>query len=72
VVTGIQSNPRYFLPLMPDVYWPYWFTAGFRGQHLRSDSDTAESSLATVRHTSKRGNLPGNMTQVMAACDVVI
>jgi hypothetical protein len=66
-----RSNDQYFLQVKPDVYWPYWFTDGFVSKESAGNFDNAEESLATFHHTSKEGNLLGDMTRVLAEYDVV-
>jgi len=73
----IRANSAYFLSAKPDLYWPYWFSTGWVseygvGDFRKGDYDTVEASLATFHHTSKRGNLLGDMHRVMAEYDVVI
>jgi len=69
----IRSNDKYFLAVKPDVYWPYWFTSGMDENSMTPpDFDSVEKSLATVHHTSKTGNLLGDMSQVFLEYDVVL
>lgn len=67
----IRSNGQHFLELKPDVYWPYWFTYG-PIPVARWNFDTVEDALAVMHHTSKQGNLLGDMSQVLAEYDVVM
>lgn len=68
----IRNNPGFFLQREPDVYWPYWFTRSLDPARTRGDFDSAEISLATYHHTSRRGNLLGDMRSVLNKYDVVV
>ncbi|MFN7937880.1 MAG: hypothetical protein U0R19_31410 [Bryobacteraceae bacterium] len=73
----IRSNSEFFLATKPDLYWPYWFSTGHVKDHpvgdfVKGTYDTVEASLATFHHTSKRGNLLGDMNKVLDAYDVVL
>lgn len=73
----IRANSAFFLSVKPEIYWPYWFSTGHVseypvGDFVKGAYDTVEASLATFHHTSKRGNLLGDMNRVLDAYDVVI
>lgn len=73
----IRANSNFFLSVKPDIYWPYWFSTGHVseypiGNFAKGTYDNVEASLATFHHTSKQGNLLGDMNQVLDAYDVVI
>ncbi len=68
----IRNNPEYFLSAKPDIYWPYQFSGIMDPAVALGTFDNAEKSLATFHHTSKWGNLLGDMTRVMAEYDVVV
>jgi hypothetical protein len=60
---GFRNNPEYFMSVRPDVFWAWsWAREG----------GNAESYLANFWHTSRRGNLLGDMTRVLAEYDVFI
>jgi hypothetical protein len=62
----IKNNENFFLDNRPDIYWPYWFTTDSQKHNF----DTVEESLATFHHTSKQGNLLGDMNKVLMNYDV--
>ena len=68
----IRNNPAFFLSKSPDVYWPYWFTHSLSYADDRGGFETAELSFAKYPHTSREGNLLGNMRQVLRKYDVVL
>jgi len=68
----IRNNPEYFLSVKPDVYWPYQFSGVLDPAVQQGTYYTAEESLATFHHSSKQGNLLGDMTKVLAEYDMVV
>jgi len=61
----IRNNPEYFLSAKPDIYWPYQFSGIMDPAVALGTFDNAEKSLATFHHSSKWGNILGDMTRVM-------
>ncbi len=67
----IRSNAAFFLKAAPDVYWPYWFTRSMSTDE-RGGFDNAETALANHHHTSHRGNLLGDLREVLKQYDIVV
>ena len=70
----IRNNENFFLDTLPDIYWPYWFTNA-KSRIKKSTShnfDSVEKSFSKFHHTSKRGNLLGDMNKVLMNYNVFI
>lgn len=68
----IRNNPAVFLSRAPDLYWPYWFTRSLDPAHPRGGYDSTETSFAAFHHTSRQGNLLGDMRRVLTEYSVVV